>query len=357
MADEHGDKTELPTDRRRQEVREKGNVAKSVDLNAAALMIAAAMAMAFLGHSLVYTLADFLSASLRGPAWDRLDQGLLMKHLAGNGTLVLKALVPFLLMMAVAAIVANLAQVGFLISTEVLQPKFSRLNPLEGVKRIFSIQGLVKLAISVAKLVLFTSLAAWFIWTSLGQFLSFTGGDLAGSAAATGRALIGLAFLLSLSLLALALLDYGYQRWKFEQDLMMTKQEVREEMRQMEGDPMIRARRREAHRKLALSRQMQQVKEADVVVTNPTHIAVAIKYDAEKMAAPIVVAKGQGYLAERIRTLAAEHGVPIVEKKPLARALYQTVKVGHPVPTDLYEVVAEILAYVYRLKGKAPKNT
>jgi flagellar biosynthetic protein FlhB len=156
----------------------------------------------------------------------------------------------------------------------------------------------------------------------------------------------------AIALLVLAILDYGFQRWKFEQDLRMTPQEVREEMKNLEGDPQVAARRRQVQRQLAQSRVSAAVPKADVVITNPTELAVAIQYDPEEMAAPIVVAKGAGAVAQRIRKLALEHNVPIVEKKPLAQALYKEVDIGHPIPHDKYAAVAEVLAYVYQLKGK-----
>ena len=353
MADDHDDKTELPTEHRRNQMREQGNVARSVDLNAAALLLAAAVAMQMMGPGLVGALSKLMQNTLNGPAWTHMDNAVITAEFARLGMHLASAVLPMLGLLMVAGMAATLSQVGFLITTESLQPQFSRINPLEGFKRIFSIYSLVKLGSSLGKLTILGVVAGWYVWSSLPGYMPLGDADIATSAVVIGKSLIGIGYWLGGSLLAFALFDYGFQYWKFEQDLKMTKQELREEMRQMEGDPQIRSRRREAHRKMATSRQMARVPEADVVVTNPTEIAVAIKYDAETMAAPVVLAKGQGHLAARIRQLAAEHGVPIVEKKPLARALYRTVKVGHPIPLDLYEVVAEILAYVYRLNGKA----
>jgi flagellar biosynthetic protein FlhB len=355
MSDENGEKTELPTDRRRTETREQGNVARSVDLNSAALLMAAACAMQFCGVPFISAIAQFLDGSLRGPAWVRLDQGLLLTHFRNSAEQLLPSLLSLMLVMAAASLASNFMQVGFLLSTESLQPKLSRLNPLEGVKRIFSMRGLVKLAGSLSKLLVLSTVSLWFIWTSLDQYLSLSDFDVPLSAAVTARSIVSLAFWMASTLLVLALLDYGFQFWQFEQDLKMTKQEVREEMRQMEGDPQIRMRRREAHRKLTDSRQEQAAKQADAIITNPTEIAIAIKYNDQTMAAPIVIAKGMGLLAARIRRVAAEHSIPIIENKPLARNLYQNVKVGEAVPVELYEAIAEILAYIYRLKGKAPK--
>lgn len=356
MADEYGDKTEQASDRRRLEVRERGNVARSVDLNIAASILAAAAALHFLGAGAVTALTDILRMFLAGPAWDHIEPKMLMAQFWQIGELLVRGVLPLLAIMLLTSIAINFLQVGFLVSTEALQPNFSRINPLEGFKRILSMQGAVKLVGSLLKLLVLTSVAAGFIAAQLPQFLHGTELETVQLCRQIGAGLVTLAFQLAIALAILALLDYGFQIWKFEQDIKMTKQEVREEMRHMEGDPHIRQRRKEAHRKLVDARQIQAVKKADVVVTNPTEIAVALKYEADKMAAPIVVAKGTGPLAERIRRTATENGIPIIEKKPLARALYRDVKVGQPVPVELYEAVAEILAYVYRLSGKYRKR-
>lgn len=356
MADEHGDKTELPTDRRRQEMRERGNVARSVDLNTAVSVLAAATALNFLGPDAVSSLIDLLRKCLTAPVWTDIDSKMIVGELVSIGILLVRGVGPLFALMLLSSVAINLAQVGFLVSTESLQPNLSRINPLEGFKRIFSMQGIVRLVGSAIKLIVLTAVVAGFISAQLPLFLRSADLETVQICRQTGESLISLSFQLALALGGLALLDYGFQWWKFEQDLKMTKEEVREEMRHMEGDPHIRQRRKEAHRKLTDARQLQQVKTADVVVTNPTEFAVALKYDAKKMAAPIVVAKGADAQAQRIRRVAAENGVPIVEKKPLARALYRDVKVGQPVPVELYEAVAEILAYVYRLNAKQRKR-
>jgi flagellar biosynthetic protein FlhB len=261
-----------------------------------------------------------------------------------------------MLAMVVAAVLVNLAQVGFLVVTEPLMPQWSRINPLSGLQRLFSSEGAARLAGSMLKLVVLGIVAQTCVRAFVGPALLGTNQDVARIAEHAGNDMIRIGVYLSLSLMAIAGLDYLYHWWKFEQDLKMTKEEIREEYKEMDGDPHIRQRRREAHKKLVQSKQMNAVKTADAVVTNPTEIAVAIKYDESKMAAPIVVAKGMGEIAARIRKLAAEHRVPIVERKPLARALYRDVKVGRPIPLELYSAVAEILAYVYRLRGKVTKD-
>ncbi|QDT46089.1 Flagellar biosynthetic protein FlhB [Symmachiella dynata] len=353
MADDLGDKTEEPTDRKRSQTREKGNVARSQDLNTAGLLLAASASLKFLGPGLVEALVKVLRMFLAPRDWETVDAPLISKLLWEVFSLLATGILPFMIAMAAAALVLNLVQVGFFATTEPLIPKFSRLNPLEGAKRILSITGLVKLAVSIGKIAVVATIAGWFVTEQMGHFLETINFETGVFFSDIGASMVTLAFQLAAALVILAMLDYGFQLWKFNKDLMMTKQEVREEMKNMDGDPHIRQRRKEAHRKLATSQELRQVQEADVVVTNPTELAVAIKYDANNMDAPIVVAKGAGELAARIRQLAAQHGVPIVEKKPLAQALYKNIKPGQAVPVDLYEAVAEILAYVYRLNNKA----
>ena len=353
---EHGDKTELPTDRRREEVRERGNVARSIDLNVAASVLAAAGALYFFGGDLAAALVDLLRTSLEAPAWQEIDPARLMAHFWALALQVARVVIPIMALVVVSAVAVNAAQVGFFLTTEPLTPNFSRINPLAGFQRILSLQGTVRLAGSLLKLLVLCAIVAGFLLGQLPAFLASIDLDTAAFCRQTGSWLASLAFQLAIGLASLALLDYGFQLWKFEQDIKMTKQEVRDELRHMEGDPHTRQRRREAHRKLVSARQVQQTKNADVVITNPTEIAVAIKYDSTKMAAPIVIAKGKGVLAGRIRKVAAENGIPIVEKKPLAQALYRTVKIGQAIPIELYEAVAEILAYVYRLTNKRLKR-
>lgn len=355
-SDDHGDKTEDPTQHRRDESRKKGNVVRSVDLNAATLMLAAASVLMMFGAGLSRAMAELLRKYLETANLAQLEDTGVVGQFWGLASWAASNVLPLLVAMMLAALVINLAQVGFLIAPEALQPKLGRLNPLEGAKRILSVQGLVKLAVNLGKIVLLVMIAGWCIWSELPHFIDLSGGDAYQISAQIARSTVWLGYVLATVLIILAILDYSFQRWKHEQDLLMTKQEVRDEMKNMDGDPHIRQRRRDAHRKLAQSRDMQQVKDADVVITNPTHISVAIKYDPSKMEAPVVVAKGADNVAMRIRELAREHGVPIIERRELARALYGSVKVGHSIPVEMYEVFVEIMAYVYRItKRKPPK--
>lgn len=353
---ESGDKTELPTDHRREQVRERGNVARSTDLAVATSVVAAAAVLYFFGTGIATSLVDLLRRSLSAPAWTDIDVGKLSVELWKLSGPIASAVLPGLALVLVSAVAINAAQVGFFITTEPLSPNFERINPLAGIKRLLSLQSSVRMAASLLKLGVACSIVTGFVVGRLPEFLHSIDLDTAGFCRQLGGWLVALAFQLALGLFVLAVLDYGFQLWKFEQDIKMTKQEIRDEMRHMEGDPQIRQRRRDAHRKLVNARQVEQAKNADVVITNPTEIAVAIKYDATKMEAPIVLAKGKDLLAARIRKVAAENGIPIVEKKPLAQALYRMVKVGQPIPIELYAGVAEILAYVYRLsKGRTKR--
>ena len=355
MAEDSDERTEAPTDRRRDEAREQGNVAKSGDLSAAALMFAAAAVVLTLTPDLSRRLAEQTAGSLSAVVV-RADTGWAARLGRDTATVAAEAVLPVLLLTALTALGVNLAQTGFLLAPTALQPKFSRISLLQGAKRILSIRSIAKLGVSLGKLAVLTAITVLFVWGSLPAFLGLTGVNPAGIAALIHALSSKLAFALATALLVLAVLDYGFQWWKHEQELRMTKQELRDEMKNMDGDPHIRQRRREAHRKLAQSRELQSVKKADVVVTNPTHYAVAIRYDPERMSAPVVVAKGADEMALQIRKIAAEHGVPILQRPELARQLFREVKVGRSIPVDLYEAFVEIMAYVYRLSGKTPAN-
>lgn len=372
MPDDFEDKTEAPAEHRRAEARRQGNVARSADLTAAGLMLAAACVLALFSLSLAQALAELLHGSLRSPGPLEIDQAWITGRARDVVLWLGRQVLPILLVLAGAATAVNLLQVGFLYSPEVLEPKLSRLNPLEGARRIFSARSLVRLAVSLGKLLLVVVIAAWSLSELLPDFLDLLGlpwltisepssSDPFREPAIAPPILrkireagFALAFQLAAALLILALLDFAFQKWKLERDLRMTKQELREELRKMEGDPLIRQRRREVHRKLAEARQLAQVREADVVVTNATDVAVALKYDPQRMPAPAVVAKGVGEIALRIRQIAAEHGVPILERPPLARRLYHSVKPGRSIPAEMHEVFVEIMAYVYRITSRTP---
>jgi flagellar biosynthesis protein FlhB len=266
------------------------------------------------------------------------------------------ALAPLLGGILVVAVVANLMQVGLYFSPRRLQPNLAALNPFKGVGKLFG--GNLRpgqMVLSILKLIVLVMIAYSAIHDRvqqivLAQNLGFTQAFLLG-----GQVFFAIALRVGIALLVLAIIEYAYQKYRIEQELKMTKQEVKEEMRRMDGDPKVKQRRRQVAFQLLKKRLQKDVPTADVVVTNPTEFAIALKYDSDKMHAPRVIAKGQGHIAQRIREIAIAHGVPILERKPLARALYKLVEVGQEIPEQFYAAVAEILAYVYELSGKMKK--
>jgi flagellar biosynthetic protein FlhB len=262
---------------------------------------------------------------------------------------------PLLVAMPLVAVLGNVGQSGLMLSGKSLMPDFSRINPMSGFSRLFSLRTVVEMLKTFIKL----GVVGWLLYkayvNSIPMFLSLASGDLAGSLGL----FLGTAFSTGMTVgggfLVLALADFGYQRWEFLRGAKMTKQEIKEEYKQSEGSPEIRAAIRRRQRRMAMSRMMQNVPTADVVVTNPTHFAVALRYRGDEMAAPKVIAKGQDLIAQRIKQIAREHNVPVIENKPLAQALFKTVEVDQEISYELFQSVAQILAYIYSLKRRSPR--
>jgi flagellar biosynthetic protein FlhB len=353
MPAERESKTEAPTPRRREEARSKGNVARSQDLAAAVLLLAAVSALQLLGPHMGEKLMAVMRTALTFEPPLNPDQ--LVPHSVMILSETLWIVGPVLLIVFGAVVAALYAQVGWLITLTPITPNLDKLNPMNGFKRMVSGRTFVMLLTNVGKLLLVGMVAALTLRESAAEIIfAFTVGFpeifVLGS-----MLTMRLAFRLALVLLILALADFAYQRFRHEQDLKMSKDEVKDEFRSMEGDPAVRKRRRELQLEQVVQRLKQTVPQADVIVTNPTHLAVAIKYTPDEMPAPRVVAKGADHLAERIRQLALEHGIPIVQRRTLARALYEAVDIGEYVPERFYQAVAEILAYVYELTGRQPE--
>jgi len=342
-------RTEPPTQHRLRELRERGRVPKGADLTGAVMLLAAVMFLRLYGAVMVESLAERVVLLLSG-----LSSG--PQSAAGVVTLMrrliewlLLLLIPIMGFMVGVAILSNVTQFGLVFSATPLEPDLDKMNPVNGMRRLLSLRTLVALVNSSVKIAVVGVVAFFTVRSELdaiGILAEVDAGTiLFYSAGAAFRLGLGLA----IALLALGVLDLLYQRYQFTQDNMMTRVEVREELKRTEGDPMIRSRRRALQRRLAMQRMLHDVPEADVVVTNPTEIAVAMKYDAERMGAPTVVAKGARAMAEKIRNIAIGNGVPILERKPLAQALFRSVDVGEEIPADLFKAVAEVLAYVYEL--------
>lgn len=347
-----GEKSFEPTAHRRQEARDKGQVAFSQDLGSAVLLVLGGLLLLMFGGGLVDFFLKFMRRALEEVVTLTPEAGLLRLYWHAIVSGLAGVLLPLLGLILLAGILANILQVGFLFVPERISPDASRINPVSGLKRIFSLTGTMRLGFGLFKVLVISTVAGAVLWARHDEVFRATALDVPQLGSLLVDISLKTVLWAGLALVALALFDYALQRWKHEQDLKMTHQEVREEMKNLQGDPQIVARRRMVQRQMALHRISSSVPKADVVVTNPTELSVAIQYEPTEMAAPVVVAKGAGVLAQRIRRLALENNIPIVERKPLAQLLYKEVDVGKPVPTESYAAVAEVLAYVYQLKGK-----
>ncbi|WP_151735115.1 flagellar biosynthesis protein FlhB [Paenibacillus tengchongensis] len=347
-----GDKTEKATPKKRQDARKKGQVAKSPELSGAVVLLAALLTFTAFG--------GFIKERFMALYTDVLQNRMLMEVTPENviamfneyGLQILLLLAPLLVITFVLAIVANVAQVGFMAIGEGLTPKFSKLNPIKGFKNIFSMRSFVEFLKSILKLVIIAYLVYSTLWGQKDQFASLSHINAEGVYRFAADLTMNLGIKIGAALLIMAALDYMYQKYEHEKSLKMSKQDIKDEYKKMEGDPIIKGKIRERQRRMAMQRMMQEIPKADVIITNPTHFAVALKYDGSQMEAPQIIAKGQDYVALRIKELAKEHGVMTIENKPLARALFGRTEIGDSVPADLFQAVAEVLAYVYKLKGK-----
>ena len=354
MAESPGqERTERATGKRRMEARKRGQVALSREVPSALVLITLLGVFYFAGTRVLADLMRLFSGFFGQLHTARLrtisDAGALAADLFQSCFFLLA---PMILPLLIAGLAGNILQIGFEIHADPIAPKLSKLNPLAGLKRIFSVRGLVELIKSVVKIV-FIGAIAWSVVSGyLAEFPILVRRDIADIWEFTHTAAFQIIFYVCLAMIALAALDFAYQRWQHEQSLKMTKQEVKDERKQTEGDPQIKARIRSLQRQAAYHRMIAEIPKADVVITNPTHLAIALRFDPSAMAAPQVVAKGADHVAARIRDIAHEHGVPLVENPPLAQALYKVAEPGDSIPVDLYRAVAEVLAYVYRLKGR-----
>ena len=261
-----------------------------------------------------------------------------------------------MLIMMLSGIIVNFLQVGVLFTAKPLQPKLNRLNPITGAKKFVSLRSLVELAKSVSKLAIIGYIVWWYLSSNLDEFLVLMLLDPVGLLGPVSSIVVGVWWRVVAAMLVLGILDYGYQYWQHERDLRMTQQEMKQETKEMEGDPHVKRRVRQLQRQMATQRMMAEVPEADVVITNPTRFAIALRYDPLKMGSPIVVAKGERLIAQRIRELAVENDVPIVRNPPLARTLFRTVELDQAIPESLFQAVAEVLTYVYEIDQRESKR-
>ena len=354
MAEQEGqEKTEVPTEKKRRESREEGQVAFSKELSSAALLAGIVLTLVATSPIILDAMRQLMSQIFRDLAQsEELSIDSIFTLSGEILSIILPAFAPFAAVIIFVGILASVLQVGVLITFKAIAPKFNKISPLTGLKRLFSSQSLADFLKSMAKLIIVGFVGY------LNYIDKIT--ELNGLSVSTPESILIYNFTvvaevagkIVLALVAIAIFDYFYQRWHHEQQLMMTKQEVKDETKQTEGDPLLKARIRQIQREMSNARMMQEVPKADAVIVNPTHFSVAILYDRDVMTAPEVIAKGADHLALRMRTVARENNVPILERPELARDLYANVEIGDDIPERFYKAIAEILAFVYRLRKR-----
>lgn len=354
MADEgeNGqERTEQPSSKRLEEARKQGQVPRSTELNAAAVLLLAGGGLHFMGARLGTQLDDLMRSGLSLSREESVDETRALGIFANEVLHALIACAPLLGLTLVAALLAPISIGGWNLSLEALAPKFDKLDPAAGLARIFSPRSVVELAKAFAKFLFIAPVAAWLLWSHTGELMGL-GAEPVDSALSHAATLAGHSFLvLAGTLGAIAAIDVPIQLWQHNQKLKMSRQELKEEAKESDGSPEMKGRVHKAQQELARRRMMQEVPKANVIVTNPTHFAVALQYDEKRMRAPIVVAKGADLIAARIREVATEHNVPIFEAPPLARALHRHVDLGGEIPSTLYVAVAQVLTYIYQMKA------
>jgi len=354
MADESKDqeRTEEATPKRREETREKGQVAKSRELASVAVLGSCLIYFYFGASAMANQLMDLMRAYFQKSGQLSISVDNLQIIIMDFAFKTFLLLIPFLVVALIAGFLANILQVGFLFSTEAIAPKFSKIDPLKGFQRLFSLQSLVELVKSISKIAIVGSVAYLTVRGESNSLVPLMDYNIQEILAYIGRVSFKILITTCWVLVVMAIMDYLYQKWEYEKSMRMSKQEIKEENKQTEGDPLIKGRIRRLQREMARKRMMAAIPKADVVITNPTHLAVAIRYEPQTMNAPMVVAKGADFLAEKIKEIARKNGVPVIENKPVAQVLYKKVPVEQSVPENLYRVIAEILAQVYSLKQK-----
>jgi flagellar biosynthesis protein FlhB len=350
--DQDQEKNEQATSKRRRDAREKGQVAKSRELASVAVLGGCLVYFYFCASSLATRLMELMRTSFRESGQTTLTIENIQPLLMDLAFRTFSLLAPFLLVTLIAGLMGNILQVGLLFSSEAITPKFSKIDPFKGLQRLFSLRSLVELIKNILKMAIVGFVAYLTIKGESHQLFSLVHLGVTNILGYIGEVSFKILYSACWILLILAVLDYGYQKWEHERNLKMSIKEIREENKQTEGDPLIKWRIKKLQREMARKRMMAAVPKADVVITNPTHLAVAICYEPETMTAPRVVAKGADFLAEKIKEIARESGVPVIENRLVAQVLYKMTAVEQAIPENLYKAIAEILAYVYSFKRK-----
>jgi flagellar biosynthesis protein FlhB len=347
------DKTEKATPKKKSDARKKGQVFQSRELSGSLILIIMIVTIKAFGSIIYGQITQYMKKAFNEylTMTDTFDISIVAKVFIDGILVLAKAILPLFLVATVAALIVGYAQVGIMFTLETLKIQGNRINPLSGFKRIFSMRSVVEMLKSILKIVIVGWVAYSYLKSKADEVIELMSADLVNVLSFIGNAAFTVALRICFAMVILGLLDFLYQKFDYEKNLKMTKQEIKEEYKQMEGNPEIKSRIKQKQRQMSMRRMMQDIPKADVVITNPTHFAVAIKYDVQKSSAPFVVAKGQDFIALRIKQIALDNKVQIVENRPLARTLYSTVDIGEAIPPELYQAVAEILAFVYNLKN------
>jgi flagellar biosynthesis protein FlhB len=353
MADDSfQEKTETATSKKREKAREEGQVAKSPEIASVLVLLVGIFVLYLVGGQTYSRIEQVLHNLVSFQQLPSFDKQFCLSLLNKVMSFYLLIVLPIMGAVFLAAFVSNYAQVGLHFSAKAISPKLSKFDVIKGFGRLLSLRSLMELTKSVLKLIIIGTVVYFAVRGELDQIVKLYDSDIPFIFLYTFKGIFKIFIWVLIIMVTVATLDYLYQKWQYEKDLKMTKQEVKEENKQTEGDPQVKSRIRSIQMQAARKRMMQDVPDADVVVTNPTHLAVAIKYDPLKMEAPEVVAKGAGVIAERIKEIASEHQIPVVENKELARNLYKTIDIGETIGSEFFKAIAELLAYVYKLKGK-----
>lgn len=347
-----GEKTEDPSQSRIDEFRKRGEVASSKELNSVLVLSASILTLALTMVYMYETLSEFMRWVYTLDPTTAFSAVSMKTILSQTASVALKTIGPLFLVVATVGIMSNVLQIGFLFSPEVLEWKPERIDPIKGMKKLFSMQSLMEAFKGVLKFVFILSIVYYFVKDELATYGGFYHLDFFSAFMHGKYMLIRLAFAIVVGLIIIAGLDFAYQKMSYKKKLMMSKDEAKRDHKEKEGSPEVRQRIKSLQREIAQRRMIAEIPKADVIVTNPTHISIVIKYNSDEMISPMVMGKGADHMAMRIREIAREHNIPIVENVPLARALFSTVKEGQYVPRTLYKAVAEVLAFVYKLKRK-----
>ena len=343
-----GEKTEDPTPKRKEEAREKGQVAKSKELSGSFVLLGSFLVLYITFSNIISYMQKTMRSYLILHEIPDINIpnsfNMMMESFFDIGKMV----APVMLAGAIIGGIINFVQIGPLITGEPLIPKLSNINPIEGFKKIFSLKSVVELFKSLAKLAIIVSLSYLPLKNNWQEIINVSNRGLDSGVLFFGNIIFQIAIRIALFLIIVGVADFAYQMWDHKQNLKMSKYEVKQERKEREGDPLIKQQRKQKQQEMSMNRMMSEMEDADVVVTNPTHIAVALKYDLDEMEAPVVLAKGEGYIAEKIKEKARDLEIEIVENKPLARSLNEMTEIGDEIPVDLYQAVAEILAFVFK---------